>query len=140
MNKRLTILVVVALLSYLLVTPSVSAKMVLYGPQDMIERSSLIVDATVVESTIEKTALGGKQLVGRFKVNTILKGNSVGSSFTVASSRAGKGDYMQQIPSPGTEVMVLLAKGPTESSRNPSVHFIADDNNIAIIKDGKVVD
>ncbi|MBE0447047.1 MAG: hypothetical protein IBX64_02920, partial [Actinobacteria bacterium] len=141
MSKRLAILIVITILLHLMVPPCAFARLSLHSPRNMIERSTLIVDATVVESTIEKTTYGSEQPVGKFKVNAVLKGDSIGQSFTVASEQGGKPfAFLQKIPSPGTRVMVLLSKGPTEFSRNASVRFIADDNNIAIIKDGKVVD
>ncbi|HZD59535.1 MAG TPA: hypothetical protein VE439_03640, partial [Anaerolineae bacterium] len=132
MSKRLAIFIIIMMLTYLVATPCASAMLVLYSPQDMIERSSLIVDATVVGSTTERTTYGGEP-VETFKVNAVLKGITTGPTITVSKS------LYQPMPNPGTRVMVLLQVNPSKYSRANYI-FTGDVNNIGIIKGGKVVD
>lgn len=128
MSKRFAILITIPILLHLVFAPCAFAREVIYSPQDMIESSSLIVDATVVD---DPTRYVNK--VDSLEVNAVLKGTTTSPTITVSKS------FYQEMPSPGTRVMVLLQNDLSKYELANYV-FTGDVNNIGIIKDGKVVD
>ena len=111
----------------------VFAKLVLPGPELMLKDADLIITGVVTKLTPTTKVEDG--YIGTIQVNHILKGSFKEKEVTLTEDRYSFSKaWLQRIPPKNTQVLVLL-----KIDENGKPYFFVDGNQIAIIKDNKVV-